>query len=100
MGYLKRLPIQKLKIDKAFIRNLGTDPNDAAIIDTILAMAKVLKLETVAEGVESKAQLEYLDAHGCSEVQGYFIARPLTPEGVRELLQRHTDIAGSVKRIS
>lgn len=98
LGYLKRLPIQKLKIDKAFIRNLGTDPNDGAIIDTILAMAKVLNLETVAEGVESKAQLEYLDAHGCSEIQGYFIARPLPPDAVRELLERHIDIAGSVKR--
>lgn len=98
LGYLRRLPIQKLKIDKAFIRNLGSDPNDAAIIDTILAMAKVLNLATVAEGVESKAQLEYLDAHGCSEIQGYFIARPLAPEGVREMLARASDIAGSVKR--
>lgn len=98
LSYLKRLPIQKLKIDKAFIRNLTSDPNDAAIIDTILAMARVLKLETVAEGVESKAQLEYLDAQGCSEIQGYFIARPLAPEGVRELLQRDREVAGSVRR--
>jgi len=88
LSYLRRLPIQKLKIDKAFIGDLAINADDAAIIDMILAMARVLKLETVAEGVETKAQLEYLDAHGCSEIQGYFIAKPLSAEAATMFLGR------------
>jgi EAL domain-containing protein (putative c-di-GMP-specific phosphodiesterase class I) len=88
LSYLRRLPIQKLKIDKAFVRDLGSDPDDAAIIDTILAMARVLKLETVAEGVESPAQLEYLRGKNCSEIQGYFIAKPMSADAVNVFLRQ------------
>ena len=91
LSYLRRLPIQKLKIDKAFIRDLGSNADDAAIIDMILAMARVLKLETVAEGVETKAQLEYLDAQGCSEIQGYFIAKPISAEAATAFLSRDVE---------
>ncbi len=91
LSYLRRLPIQKLKIDKAFIRDLGINADDAAIIDMILAMARVLKLETVAEGVETKPQLEYLDAQGCSEIQGYFIAKPLSAEAATAFLIRELE---------
>ena len=91
LSYLRRLPIQKLKIDKAFIRDLGNNADDAAIIDMILAMAQVLKLETVAEGVETKAQLEYLDAQGCSEIQGYFFAKPLSAEAATAFLSRELE---------
>jgi diguanylate cyclase (GGDEF)-like protein/PAS domain S-box-containing protein len=94
LSYLHRLPIQKLKIDKAFVRDLTVDSDDAAIIDTILAMARVLKLDTVAEGVESKAQLEYLDAKHCSDIQGYFIAKPMSAESVGEFLQRELGSKG------
>jgi diguanylate cyclase (GGDEF)-like protein len=102
LSYLRRLPIQKLKIDKAFIRDLGSDPDDAAIIDTILAMAKVLKLTTVAEGVETKAQLEYLDAQHCDEIQGYFHARPLHADAAAEFLTREAQtwaISGAVSGV-
>ena len=92
LSYLRRLPIQKLKIDKAFIRDLAINADDAAIIDMILAMARVLKLETVAEGVETKAQLEYLDAQGCSEIQGYFIAKPLSAEAATAFLNREAEV--------
>ena len=91
LSYLRRLPIQKLKIDKAFIRDLGNNADDAAIIDMILAMARVLKLETVAEGVETKAQLEYLDAQGCSEIQGYYIAKPVSAEAATAFLSREVE---------
>ena len=96
LSYLRRLPIQKLKIDKAFIRDLGINADDAAIIDMILAMARVLKLETVAEGVETKAQLEYLDAQGCSEIQGYFIAKPLSAEAATAYLNRESELTERV----
>jgi diguanylate cyclase (GGDEF)-like protein/PAS domain S-box-containing protein len=93
LSYLRRLPIQKLKIDKAFIRDLDVDSDDAAIIDTVLAMAKVLKLRTVAEGVETKAQLEYLAAQACDEIQGYFIAKPMSVDALQQHLTKENQLA-------
>ncbi len=78
LSYLRRLPIQKLKIDQSFIRDLADDADDLSIVDTILAMAKALNLQTVAEGVETAAQLAHLRARGCDAVQGYLIAKPLS----------------------
>jgi diguanylate cyclase (GGDEF)-like protein/PAS domain S-box-containing protein len=78
LSYLRRLPIQKLKIDQSFIRDLADDADDLSIVDTILAMAKALNLETIAEGVETAAQLAHLRQRGCDAVQGYLIAKPLS----------------------
>ena len=75
--YLKRLPIDTLKIDKEFIGDLTDDPDDKAITATIITMAHSLGLHVVAEGVETEAQLNYLRGQGCDEVQGYFLSRPL-----------------------
>lgn len=75
--YLKRLPIDTLKIDKAFIGDLTDDPDDEAITATIITMAHSLGLHVVAEGVETPAQLAYLRGQGCDEVQGYWLSRPL-----------------------
>ncbi|GIX34921.1 MAG: diguanylate cyclase [Lysobacteraceae bacterium] len=75
--YLKRLPIHTLKIDKEFVGDLSTDPDDAAITATIIAMAHSLGLRVVAEGVETGEQLDYLRRHGCDEIQGYWLARPM-----------------------
>ena len=77
LSYLKRLPISTIKIDKEFIDDLTRDPDDAAITSTVIAMAHSLGLNVVAEGVESEAQMRFLGAHQCDEVQGFWISRPL-----------------------
>ena len=80
LSYLKRFNVDKLKIDQSFIRNLGSDPDDAAIITAIVQMAKGLSLKTIAEGVETEGMLTRLHELGCHEWQGYHFARPLPAE--------------------
>nr|WP_255490528.1 EAL domain-containing protein [Duganella sp. SG902] len=87
LAYLKRFPIDKLKIDIAFVREVTSNPDDAAIVLAIINMAHSLKLNVVAEGVEKDAQLSYLRRHGCDEMQGYFFSRPL-PEDEFEAMLR------------
>ncbi|MFJ4144191.1 EAL domain-containing protein [Pseudomonas sp. NPDC089734] len=77
LSYLKRFPVDYVKIDQAFIRGLDDGTEDAAIIQAIISMAHSLGLKVVAEGVENRKQLEFLKAHGCDEVQGYLISRPV-----------------------
>ncbi|MBR2513314.1 MAG: EAL domain-containing protein [Halomonas sp.] len=85
LGYLKRLPVDKIKLDRAFIRELPNDQADAAIVTAVLAMAEGMGLEVVAEGVETKEQCEFLVDAGCTQVQGFYFARPLPAD---ELEQR------------
>lgn len=80
LSYLKSLPIDKLKIDRSFVRDLLTDSDDAAIIQTIISMAKALNYHTIAEGVETQAQREALQALGCTQIQGYLIGKPMDGE--------------------
>ncbi|MNW58900.1 Phytochrome-like protein cph2 [compost metagenome] len=75
--YLKSLPIDRLKIDQAFVKEVMMDNNDAAIVSTITTMAKHLKLKVTAEGVESKDQLEFLKLQNCHEGQGYLFSKPV-----------------------
>jgi EAL domain-containing protein (putative c-di-GMP-specific phosphodiesterase class I) len=77
MAYLKRLPADGLKIDKGFVRDLGTDSNDAAIVDAILAMGRHFGLTVVAEGVETEEQARYLLDRNCALLQGYHLGRPV-----------------------
>ncbi len=87
LAYLKRFPIDKLKIDIAFVREVTSNPDDAAIVLAIINMAHSLKLDVIAEGVEKDAQLAYLRRHGCDEMQGYYFSRPL-PEADFEAMLR------------
>ncbi len=84
--YLKRLPIDTLKIDQEFVRDLNQDPDDEAITSTIITMAHSLGLNVIAEGVETQDQLRYLRDHGCDEVQGYWLSRPISADDCREYI--------------
>lgn len=88
LSYLKRFPITTLKIDQSFVRDLTTDSDDASIIQAIIAMARQLQLHVVAEGVETREQLEFLRRHGCEQVQGYLLSRPLPKDSLEALLRQ------------
>jgi EAL domain-containing protein (putative c-di-GMP-specific phosphodiesterase class I) len=80
LAYLKRFPIDKLKIAQAFVQDMNTNPEDAAIVHAIIQMARALNLRTVAEGIETEDTVEHLRLHHCDEVQGNFFSRPLPAE--------------------
>jgi diguanylate cyclase (GGDEF)-like protein/PAS domain S-box-containing protein len=87
LAYLKRFPIDTLKIDRAFVRDVTADPEDAAIVLSIIGLARGLRLKVVAEGVESEDQMQFLRSHGCDEMQGYYAARPAPGDELVALLR-------------
>jgi EAL domain-containing protein (putative c-di-GMP-specific phosphodiesterase class I) len=84
---LKRFPIDTLKIDQSFVREITSDQNSAAIADAIIAMAHRLRLSVIAEGVETEGQLAMLRERGCDEVQGFFLYKPLPAEELTRVLR-------------
>jgi diguanylate cyclase (GGDEF)-like protein len=87
LSYLKHLPIDTLKIDRSFVRDIVNDPDDAAIVDAIVAMARALKLNVIAEGVETPEQLLFLQRCRCNQAQGYYFAKPLDPLQFEEFIR-------------
>jgi diguanylate cyclase (GGDEF)-like protein len=100
LSYLKRLPVSSLKIDRSFVRDLATDSSDAAIITATIAMAHMLDLTVVAEGVENVEQLEYLRERGCDEFQGYLHSLPLSPDAFASMLAMSTTMNGTDSRMA
>jgi EAL domain-containing protein (putative c-di-GMP-specific phosphodiesterase class I) len=78
LSSLKKLPLDQLKIDQSFVRDITTDPEDAAIVETIIAMARHLQMEIIAEGVETEAQRAFLEKNGCAFCQGYLFGKPMS----------------------
>lgn len=86
LNYLKRFPVNKLKIDQSFVRDVVKDPDDAAITNAIVVLGHTLQLKTIAEGVETQEQLDFLRSIGCDEVQGYLFSKPLPAEEATKIL--------------
>ena len=88
LGYLKSLPLDKLKIDQSFVQDINVDNNDAAIVDTIIAMSRHLGLDVIAEGVETKVQLDFLHSKGCKVFQGYYFSRAVSADEMLEIMKK------------
>lgn len=88
LSNLKKLPIEQLKIDQSFVRDITSDPDDAVIVQTIIALAKNMGLEVIAEGVETEAQRLFLEQHGCQCFQGYLFSKPVPIEQFDEFISR------------
>jgi len=92
LAYLKKMPLDILKIDQSFVRDIETDINDAAIVDTIISMAKHLDLKVIAEGVETTFELNFLEDKGCRLYQGYLFSKPVPDDQFTELLRQGTTV--------
>tara|TARA_R110001606_G_scaffold11354_2_gene49103 strand:+ start:81617 stop:84967 length:3351 start_codon:yes stop_codon:yes gene_type:complete len=91
LSYLKQFPLNVLKIDRSFVQDVNDDVNDAAIVDAILAMSHRLQLDVVAEGVETKEQLAFLQTHDCDRIQGYYFSKPLDFESFSQFIDQDVE---------
>ena len=90
LSYLKRFPVNMIKIDRSFVTNILQNPHDAAIAGTIISLAHSLNLNITVEGIETKEQLEYFKLQDCQEGQGFYFSRGVSAEAITKLLQRQT----------
>jgi EAL domain-containing protein (putative c-di-GMP-specific phosphodiesterase class I) len=88
LSYLRKFPIDALKIDQSFVRQITTSPNETSIVTAIISMARSLKLRVVAEGVETREEMLFLQDHRCDEAQGYYFSRPVPPQQFAQLLKK------------
>ncbi|MCW4629992.1 MULTISPECIES: EAL domain-containing protein [Marinomonas] len=93
LAYLKKFPIQTLKIDRSFIHDLGLDSDNDAIVKATIAMANSLNLKVIAEGVENRGQVDVLNKYHCQEVQGYLFSKPLSSDDFLVYLDSHNVVA-------
>ncbi|MDD5331139.1 MAG: EAL domain-containing protein [Sulfuricella sp.] len=93
LSQLKRFPLDKLKLDQSFVREIPASANDEQIALAIISMARSLKLKVIAEGVETEEQLAFLSQHGCDEIQGYYFSRPVPPEELARMLDKRQALA-------
>jgi diguanylate cyclase (GGDEF)-like protein len=100
LGYLKRFPIDSLKLDRSFVTDLPDNEEDASIAQAVITMAHALKLKVIAEGVENEAQLAFLAAHGCNEMQGYHLSRPLPAAACTQFLRDRKKMASQGQLVS
>jgi EAL domain-containing protein (putative c-di-GMP-specific phosphodiesterase class I) len=87
LSYLRKFPIDALKIDQSFVRQITTVPDETTIVTAVISMGRSLKLRVVAEGVETREELEFLQAHQCEEAQGFYFSRPVFAQQFAELLK-------------
>jgi diguanylate cyclase (GGDEF)-like protein/PAS domain S-box-containing protein len=99
-NYLRQFRVSKLKIDRSFIRDIAVNPDDAAITTAIISMAKSLSLRVIAEGVENEAQMSFLRAHQCDEIQGYYFCKPLAVDKVADKLRGALPVAKALTHAS
>ena len=98
LNYLKRFPIDRIKLDQSFVRDLPTDKDDAAIAMAVIAMGRSLELIVIAEGVETEEQLAFLKGHECDQLQGFLLSRPLPPEAFDRFLDDSRNPASALER--
>ena len=87
LSYLRKFPVNAIKIDQSFVRQIATVPDETAIVTAIISMGRSLNLRVIAEGVETRDQLDFLQAHLCDEAQGFYFSKPVPPEQFARLLK-------------
>ena len=95
LSYLRRLPIDRVKIDQSFIKDMTLNPSNQTLVSTIINMAHNLNLVVTAEGVETREQARHLQVNNCDEIQGYYFSKPLPAE---EFLKQYSDILNEAKK--
>jgi EAL domain-containing protein (putative c-di-GMP-specific phosphodiesterase class I) len=95
LSYLTRLPLDQIKIDQSFVRNLPDNPTDAVVVQSIITLAGSLGLVVIAEGVETEAQRQFLEQHGCPTFQGYLFSKPVAVTAFDDLLTRRYSATAS-----